>query len=384
MTQPPSLPSPAGNPLPPAHQAWRDTVTAVATTAKAKLPPACGSRIDRAVELVLAGHVELCEDGSARVRSQTTGETSYLVVNGTCECEDFPQAPEGLCKHRVAHRIARRAVQVATHLPPEPPSPPVPPTGPSAPTGPGHPNGTSPRVTPSLDPVAAALAEAERNCRAAVEALPPPYRGYLHFLPRHKKVGGTKDAPLYAEIREPYVAIDGRIQMALDEHRAAGAILAIQTSFELEEHSGHLLCRAHVTSPLRGSATAHARVFLGARTGVDFSNPLENAETSAIGRALGFLAYGLLGSGIASAEEVLLAQAARAEDPTTLERPTAGPARSGGKPSTAKQQRLLEDLLREAGVPEEAITAQLAQIATSREASTRIDQLRGQLRPREA
>jgi hypothetical protein len=41
-------------------------------------------------------------------------------------------------------------------------------------------------------------------------------------------------------------------------------------------------------------------------------------------------------------------------------------------------------LLRETGVPEEAIAGQLAQIATSREASTRIDQLRSQLRPREA
>jgi hypothetical protein len=106
MTQPqipskvstPEVPSSTGASLTSAQQAWRDAVDAVATTAKAKLPQ-CASRIDRAVELVLAGHVELLEDSSARVRSQTDGETTYLVVNGTCPCADFPQAPEGFCKH---------------------------------------------------------------------------------------------------------------------------------------------------------------------------------------------------------------------------------------------------------------------------------------------
>jgi hypothetical protein len=373
--------------LTPARQAWYDAVDAVVTTAKAKLPPECGSRIDRARELVLAGHVELCEDGTARVTSQTDGQTTYLLVNGTCSCEDFPHAPEGLCKHRAAARIARRAIRVATQGAPEPPPLPVPPNGPPAPPGPGSPNGTGPRPTPSADPVTAAQTDAERNCRAAVESTPPPYRGYIQFLPRRKKVGGTRERPLYAEIAEPYMTVNGRVRMAMDEHREAGAILAIHTTFALEEHSGHLLCRAHVTSPLRGSATAHARVFLGATSGVDFSNPCENAETSAVGRALGFLAYGLVGSGIASAEEVQLAQAMRPGAPDDLpaaEPSPVGPTRPGQKPPTARQQTLLQDLLREAGVPEEAIPEHLAQISTSWEASARIDQLRSQLRPYEA
>jgi hypothetical protein len=359
----------------------------VATTAKAKLPPECGSRIDRARELVLAGHVEFLEDGSARVRSQRDGQTTYLVVNGTCPCADFPQAPEGLCKHRLAPRIARRAVHVATQGLPEPPAPPVSSTGTPVPTGPGHPNGTGPHPTPSSDPVAAARAEAERNCRAAVEATPPPYRGFLMFLPHQKKVGESRGQPLYAEVRTPYFAVDGRVKMALDEHRATGGTFELQTTFELEPHSGQLVCRAAVRSTLLGQFTATARVFLGARAGVNATNPLENGETSAVGRVLGFMGYGLVGSGIASAEEVLLAQAMRpgaTDDPLTAETAAADPPRPGGKPPTAKQQRLLEDLLRETGVPEEAIAGQLAQVTSSREASTRIDQLRNQLRQREA
>jgi hypothetical protein len=44
----------------------------------------------------------------------------------------------------------------------------------------------------------------------------------------------------------------------------------------------------------------------------------------------------------------------------------------------------LTDLLRETGVPEEEIPAQLAQVTTSRAASARIDQLRSQRRQRDA
>ena len=141
-----------------------------------------------------------------------------------------------------------------------------------------------------------------------------------------------------------------------------------------------------MTSALLGSVSAHARVFLGG-SGVDESNPLENAETSAIGRALGFLGYGVYGTGIASADEVLQAQALRQETgdtPSARDTSAADSARPAGTPPTARQQGLLHNLLRETGVPEEAIPAQLALITTSRETSTRIDQLRQQRRQHEA
>jgi hypothetical protein len=387
MTQFPSTPevlSPAGTPLSPAAQAWRDAVDAVVAMAKAKLPPACASRIDRARELVLAGHVELYDDGIARVISQTNGETTYRVVNGGCACDDVSRAPEGLCKHQLAHRMARRAVQVATQGVPAPPPPPISSHGTPAPTEPERPrHGTGPRGTRSSDPVAAAQAEAERNCRAAVEATPAAYRGFLMFLPHQKKVGESRGQSLYAEIRAPYFTVDGRVQMALDEHRAQGGTFELQTAFEVEPHSGQLVCRATVRSTLLGQFTATARVFLGARAGVNATNPLENGETSAVGRVLGFMGYGLVGSGIASAEEVQLARAhgpGTPDDPPAADVTATGSPRPGGKPPTVKQQALLQDLLRETGVPEEAIAGQLAQIATSQDASTRIDQLRSQLR----
>jgi hypothetical protein len=223
-----------------------------------------------------------------------------------------------------------------------------------------------------------AVEHAERACQAAIEVTLPAYRGFLTFIRQYKRVAGTKTNPVFAAIRLPYMSVDGRVKMALDEHREQGASLAVQTQFEVEPASNQLLCRATVASALLGTATAHARVFLNG-AGVDATNPLENAETSAIGRALGFLGYGLYGTGIASAEEVLQATAARdtpraSDDTVVPDMPS-----PDGRPPSDRQREFLRDLLERAGVPDEEAKARLAALATSREASLLIDQLREQV-----
>src|SRR5215510_5855301 len=90
------------------RQAWREAVAEIAEKAKATLPE-CNGRVDSAVKLVLAGDVELSADGKARVASQSNGTTQYVVCNGTCECKDFPRAPSGWCKHRIAAGLYKRA-----------------------------------------------------------------------------------------------------------------------------------------------------------------------------------------------------------------------------------------------------------------------------------
>ena len=81
----------------PARTAWREAVAEIAEKAKATLPE-CNGRVDKAVAVVLAGAVELLADGKAKVASQSNGTAEYFVVNGTCECRDFPKAPSGWCK----------------------------------------------------------------------------------------------------------------------------------------------------------------------------------------------------------------------------------------------------------------------------------------------
>jgi hypothetical protein len=89
-----------GKPLPetPARKAWLDAVSEIAEKAKATLPE-CNGRVDKAVAIVLSGDVELLEGGKAKVASQSNGTTQYFVVNGECQCKDYPKAPSGWCKH---------------------------------------------------------------------------------------------------------------------------------------------------------------------------------------------------------------------------------------------------------------------------------------------
>jgi hypothetical protein len=89
-----------GKPVPdnPARTAWREAVAEIVEKAKATLPE-CHGRVDSAVKIVLAGDVELQADGTAKVASQSNGQTTYFVVNGECSCKDYSKAPSNWCKH---------------------------------------------------------------------------------------------------------------------------------------------------------------------------------------------------------------------------------------------------------------------------------------------
>lgn len=171
-----------------------------------------------------------------------------------------------------------------------------------------------------------AIELAENTCRAAFDDTEKRYWKYLQLLPQNKRVGGSDAAPWYAPIKLPYIKVDGRVRMAQDEHREKGEKLEIQTGYS--EIAGISHFYAHIESGIYGSTTAHARVFIDGR-GVDKTNPVENAETSAVGRALGFFGYGLLGSGVASAEEVLGAMTEREAPKPEPRRNTEEPAQEG-------------------------------------------------------
>ncbi len=95
----------------PARVTFREAVLQVAEKAKAVLPDNA-SRIDKAITLTLNGHVEIV-NGHARVMGQVDGKSTYHQVNGSCTCQDFTQgkAPNGFCKHRLAHGLYRRAME---------------------------------------------------------------------------------------------------------------------------------------------------------------------------------------------------------------------------------------------------------------------------------
>lgn len=126
------------------------------------------------------------------------------------------------------------------------------------------------------------------------------YPQYITNIERFdKRTGETKV--------NPYIGADGRLAGFTDMHRAEGKRFTIASELH-EDGKGRLVCTCTIDSDLLGCVTAHAAAY--GKSTVDQSNPIENAETSALARALGMLGFGLVGGGgLATAEDVHAAQA---------------------------------------------------------------------------
>jgi hypothetical protein len=95
-----------------------------------------------------------------------------------------------------------------------------------------------------------------------------------------------------------YVQVSGRVLMAHEDNPDSLAIMT-EVTYEDDEK---IRVRASVLTR-KGEFTGHAESYKKAGSPQEKKSPLEVAETSAIGRALGFAGYAIEG-GIASADEV--------------------------------------------------------------------------------
>lgn len=168
------------------------------------------------------------------------------------------------------------------------------------------------------------------------------YHDFLVMLPQNvklneKQYSSTNDAEelgiwsynkgTYMSIEKPYMTVDGRIQMARDEHRELKKQLHIRPAI-IEKLEKKTILSVTVESEIFGSTTG--TIEIGDSGAVDNKNPIANAQTSAIGRALGFLGYGLVGTGIiASADELLHLD----DDKPDSEEPTGRSNTSGAAPT---------------------------------------------------
>jgi hypothetical protein len=79
----------------------------------ARLPHELHGHLERAHALVLHKHVFPTDDGKHAQVLSSDGERWY-PVNGHCTCMDATKAPQGLCKHRLAFGLYRRASEILT------------------------------------------------------------------------------------------------------------------------------------------------------------------------------------------------------------------------------------------------------------------------------
>ncbi|HHW30013.1 MAG TPA: hypothetical protein GXX21_10755 [Syntrophomonadaceae bacterium] len=161
---------------------------------------------------------------------------------------------------------------------------------------------------------------------AAMRAIPSEYRDYLMYLPQNETLINREpldgEYPLppgvfswkgktFIQVKYPYMVVAGRVKWFRDDHREAGAKYSITTNAEeIREmmKNGQPIPPGYpfvtvVESELHGKVEALASIHIDGKA-VDAYFPLENAETSSLGRALAKMGYGLIGSGLSSAEEV--------------------------------------------------------------------------------
>lgn len=109
----------------------------------------------------------------------------------------------------------------------------------------------------------------------------------------------------WSEVSNPYMSVDGRIRMACDDHQGQGGTLDFMPTEIVENQDDRVTVMVTIVSSIYGQRTGTATSWLIGGAPIEKQHPFEIAETSAIGRALAAMGYGLLpGSGLASAEDM--------------------------------------------------------------------------------
>ncbi|HBY92650.1 MAG: hypothetical protein M5U01_23025 [Ardenticatenaceae bacterium] len=139
----------------------------------------------------------------------------------------------------------------------------------------------------------------------------------------------------WEKVETAYMSVDGRVAMANEDHRRQDKALNFEDPVVLVDDEEQLTLLVAVSSEIYGRRHGIATSRKIAGTSAEKNFPWEVAETSAIGRALGAMGYGILpGSGLASADDVQRAQ----EAPERGDRGRRQPATNGLARSAAERR----------------------------------------------
>ncbi len=123
---------------------------------------------------------------------------------------------------------------------------------------------------------------------------------YITLIERRLRVGGRWETRAV-----PYMPVDGRLAMANVDHERQERKLIFHDPVVLADTDQHLTLMVIVDSELYGRRHGIATSRKADGSSIETQHPWEIAETSAIGRALAAMGYGLLpGSGLHSADDV--------------------------------------------------------------------------------
>ena len=175
------------------------------------------------------------------------------------------------------------------------------------------------------------------------------FADYITLIERRRRTGQG-----WATAETPYMSVDGRLAMANTDHRRQGKKLIFENPVVLADTPEQLTLMVVVNSEAYGRrhGIATSRKVDGAP--IEIQHPWEIAETSAMGRALAAMGYGLLpGAGLASAEDML----------RSSERPVAS---RGGRLSERQKSYLVGEYARVHGTALEEAAQGLSKLCLER------------------
>ena len=162
------------------------------------------------------------------------------------------------------------------------------------------------------------------------------FMDYIVVLESRRKVDDEWHA-----VEHAYMAVDGKLAMANEDYRKQSKRLDFGEPKILLDNAEQLTLQVTITSEVYGARHGIATSRKKGGNSAEREFPWEVAETSAIGRALAAMGYGLLpGAGLASAEDMLRAGASSG----------AGSAKDAGRRAplmTANQRSKLVEMYRE-------------------------------------
>jgi len=174
--------------------------------------------------------------------------------------------------------------------------------------------------------------EQQKLPEVVAQQVPPKYQPFVCWLEQNKQVSASRlaltpelramgvyvnDRGTFMSLRVPYMTVEGRMLWFADAHREAKAKFSVSSNIEAlagllkngDKPPVHYPLVVWIDSEIFGRLEGVSRIFWDG-SGASRTNPLETAYTSALGRAIAQAGIGLIGTGVASAEEIEAATAA--------------------------------------------------------------------------
>lgn len=134
------------------------------------------------------------------------------------------------------------------------------------------------------------------------------FADYITVLDNNRRVNGQ-----WEKQESAYMSVDGKVSMANEDHRRQEKQLHFEDPVVLVDDEQQLTLMISITSEIYGRRHGIATSRRIGGSPYEMAHPWEVAETSAIGRALSLMGYGVLpGSGLASADDVRRSREAEA------------------------------------------------------------------------